>query len=74
VFVGLDDNETIVEQSARVRGILALMSSISGSKRIGFVYQDLSAVINTRRFVVLKTRPPGLTRYKFVGQPLRLEE
>jgi hypothetical protein len=54
-------------QRARVRGLFALMSSTSVSRRMDFVNRDLDAAIHTRRCAVLKTGPWELTPFKFLG-------
>lgn len=59
--------------SARVRGILRLVSSTSGNKRMEFVNRDFSTAINIRRFAVLETRAAELRRSNFVWKPRRPE-
>jgi import inner membrane translocase subunit TIM8 len=58
---------------ARVRGLLALMSSTSGDKRMKFVNRDFSPAIHIRRRAVLTTRPAELTGANLVRQLLTLE-
>jgi len=67
-------NENIVALRPRVRGILALLNSTRGKKRMEFVNRDLSADTKISRCVVLKRTPPQLTRMNFMGQPLLLKE
>jgi hypothetical protein len=48
-----------MERRAKVRGLLALVSTTSdGKKRMEFVNRDLDAAINIRRCAVLENRPP----------------
>jgi hypothetical protein len=61
-----DDDETVVAQRARVLGILAKLRSARGNKRMVLVNRDFNAVINIRRWAVLKTRHEELTRSSFV--------
>ena len=65
--------EQQVERGAKVRGLLALVSTTSdGKKCMEFVNRDSNAAINTRRCAVLETRPPDFTRGNFVEQPLKV--
>jgi len=51
--------EEQMERRAKVRGLLALVSTTSdGKKRMEFVNRDLDAAINIRRCAVLENRPP----------------
>jgi hypothetical protein len=60
--------EEQMETRAKVRGLLALVSTTSdGKKRMEFVNRDFNAAINIRRCAVLESRPPALTRENFVG-------
>jgi len=68
-----DDNETVLAQRARVRGLVASVSSGSGNARNEFVNRDFSAAMQSRRFAVLKMRLEELTPSNFMGQPLLLE-
>jgi len=68
-----DDDETVVAQRARFRGIPVLMRSIGRGAFTEFVNRDLNAASNIRRCTVLKTRLEKLRRSDFVGQPLRLK-
>jgi hypothetical protein len=66
--------EEQMERRAKVRGLLALVSTTNhGKKRMDFVNRDFNAAINIRRCAVLETRPPEWTRENFVGQPLKVE-
>jgi len=66
--------EKQMERMAKVRGLLALVSTTNdGKKRMEFVNRDFDAAINIRRCAVLETRPPEWTRGSFVGQPLKFE-
>jgi len=66
--------EEQMERRAKVRGLLALVSTTNdGKKRMEFVNRDFDAAINIRRCAVLETRPPEWTRENFVGQPLKVE-
>jgi hypothetical protein len=56
-----DDDETSVERRARLRGLLAVVSTISGTAGMDFVKRDSNAAISIRRYAVLKTRPEQLT-------------
>jgi len=59
--------EEQMETRAKVRGLLALVSTTSdGKKRMEFVNRDFNAAINIRRCAVLESRPPALTRENFV--------
>jgi len=68
-----EGDKTVVEQKARVPGLLAMMSLARGSGRMEFVNRDLNAAINMRRCAVLERRPPEWTRENFKGQPLKVE-
>jgi hypothetical protein len=65
--------EEQMERKAKVRGLIALASTINGKKRIEFVNRDFNAAINRRRCAAMETRPPELTRENFMGQPLKVE-
>jgi len=65
--------EEQMERRANVRGLLALISTINGKKRVEFVNRDFNAAINISRCAVLEMRPPELTRENFVGQLLKVE-
>jgi len=65
--------EQQMKRRAKTRGLLALVSTSGGKKRMEFVNRDFNAVINTRRCAVLEKRPPALTRAKFVGEPLKVK-
>jgi hypothetical protein len=66
--------EEQMERRAKVRGLLALVSTTNdGKKRMGFVNRDFNAAMNIRRCAVLENRPPESTRENFVGQPLEVE-
>ena len=66
--------EEQMERRAKVRGLLALVSTtIDGKKRVEFVNRDFNAAINIKRCAVMETRPPALTRENFMGQPLKVE-
>jgi len=71
VFARRGVDETVVVRRARILGILALMGSRRGKKRMAFV--NFNAAINTRRCAVLKMRPAELTRANSVGEPLEVE-
>jgi hypothetical protein len=62
-----------MERRAKVRGLLPLVSTINGTKRMEFVNRDLNAAINVRRCAVLEKRPPESTRMNFIGQPLKVD-
>jgi len=66
--------EEEVERRAKVRGLLALVSTTNGgTKRMEFVDRYFIAAINTRRCAVLEETPPESTRENIVGQPLKVE-
>jgi len=66
--------EEQMERRAKVRRLLALVSTTSdGKKRMEFVNRDFDAAINIRRCAVLETRAPEWTRENFNGQPLKVE-
>jgi len=66
--------EEPMEGRAKVRGLLALVSTTNdGKKRMEFVNRDFHAAINIRRYAVLENKPPEWTRRTFVGQPLKVE-
>jgi len=65
--------EQQMAQRARVRGLLSLMSSCSGEKRIEIVNVDFESAINIRRCALMKTRPSELMRSNDVGELLRAE-
>jgi len=50
--------EEQMERRAKVRGLLALVSTVSGKKRIEFVNRDFTAAINRTRCAVMEGRPP----------------
>jgi hypothetical protein len=51
--------EELMERRAKVRGLLALVSTTNdGKKRMGFVNRDFNAAMNIRRCAVLENRPP----------------
>jgi hypothetical protein len=51
--------EAQTERSAKVRGLLALVSiTRDGKKRMEFVNRDFNAAINLRKCAVLDKRPP----------------
>jgi len=58
---------------ACVRGLLALVITTNGKKRVEFLNRDLNAAINIRRCAVMEKRPAALTRENFVGEPLKVE-
>jgi hypothetical protein len=60
-----------MERIAKVRGLLALVSTINGKKRMEFVNRDFNAAINIRKCAVREERPLGSTRENFVGKPLK---
>jgi hypothetical protein len=63
-----------MERRARVRGLLALVSTTTkGKKRMEFVNRGFNAAINVRKCAVLEKRPPELARENFVGQSLKVE-
>jgi len=63
-----------MERRAKVRGLLALVSTTNDSKkRMEFVNRDFNAAIDIRKCAVLEQRHPELTRGDFVGQPLKVE-
>jgi len=60
--------EEQMERRAKVRGLLALVSTTSDSKkRMEFVNRDFNAAINIRKCAVLEKRPPESTRENFIG-------
>ena len=59
--------------STRVLAILAWVSSTSGIICEEFVKRDSNVTFSIRRYMVLKKRTEELTRYRFMGQSLRLE-
>jgi len=65
--------EERMDRRAKVRGLLALESTINGKKRVGFVNRDFNAAIIIRRCAVMENRPPELTRENFVGESLKVE-
>ena len=66
--------EEQMERRAKVRGLLALVSTTNdGKKRMEFVNREFNAAMNIRRCAVLEKRPPESTRGNFVGQPLEVE-
>lgn len=67
MFTRRDDDETVVTQRARFPAILAVASLTSVNARVEFLHRDVSAAINIRRCVALKTRPKELERSNFLG-------
>jgi hypothetical protein len=65
--------EEQMDRRAKVRGLLALVSTINGKKRMEIVNRDFNAATNIRRCAVMERRPPYLTRGNFVGKPLEVE-
>jgi len=64
--------EEQMEMKAKVRGLLALVSTTTnGKKRMEFVNREFNAAIN-KRYAVIEKRPPEWTRRNFVGQPLEV--
>ena len=63
-----------MERRAKFRGLLALVSTTSDSKkRLEFVNRELNAAINVGSCAVMEKRPPALTREDCMGQPLKVE-
>jgi len=63
-----------MERRAKVRGLLASVSTTSdGKKRMEFVKRGFNAAINLRRCAVLENKPPDWTRRNLVGQSLKGE-
>jgi hypothetical protein len=57
-----------MERRAKVRGLLALVSTTSdGKKRMEFVNRDFNAAVNIRRYAVLENRPPKQTQQDLIG-------
>jgi hypothetical protein len=66
--------EEQMERRAKVRGLLALVSTtIDGKKLMEFVNWNFNAAISTSRCAVLEERPRRCTRVNFVGQSLQVE-
>jgi len=65
--------EEHMERWANVRGLLALLSTVNGKKRMEFVNRDFNAAINIRTCAVMERRPSEWTRELFLGQPLKAE-
>jgi len=66
--------EEQMERRAKLRGLLAWVSTTNGAKkRMESVNRASNAAINIRRCSMLDTGPAGLTRSSFAGQSLRLE-
>jgi hypothetical protein len=66
--------EEQMERRAKVRGLLALVSTTNdGKKRMEFVNWNFNAAISTSRCAVLEERPRRCTRVNFVGQSLQVE-
>jgi len=65
--------EEQMEKRAKVRGLLALVSTINGKKRMEFVNREFNAATNIRRCAVPEERPSKMTRVNFVGQPIKVE-
>jgi len=65
--------EEQMQRRAKVRGLLASVSTINDKKRMEFVNRDFNAAINIRRCAVMETRPSESTRENFIGQPLKVE-
>jgi hypothetical protein len=61
-----------MERMAKVRGLLALVSTNNGEKRMEFVNRDFNTAINIRRCAVMEKKPPQLSRENFKGQPLKV--
>jgi len=62
-----------MQRGAKPRGLLALVSTTSDSKkRIEFVNRDFHATISIRGCAVLEKRPALLTLTNFIRQPLRV--
>jgi hypothetical protein len=57
--------EEQMERTAKVRGLLTLVSTTTGRKRVKFVNREFNAAINIRRCAVMEIRPPELTRVNF---------
>jgi len=72
-FALWDDGAIGIGERSRVLGILALLRSIRGKKRVEFVHRGFNVVIKIRPCAVLDTRPQELMRFSFVGQPPRLD-
>jgi len=64
--------EERMERMAKVRGLLALVSTTNGRNRVKFVNPDLNAPINIR-CAVMERRPPEWTRKNFVRESLKVE-
>jgi len=66
--------EAQMERRAKVRGLLALVSTTNdGKERMEFVNRDFNAAIKIRRCAVLESRPPELPRENVIGQPPKVE-
>jgi len=50
--------EEQMERMSKVRGLLALVSTINGNKRMEFVNRDFNAAINISRCAVMERRLP----------------
>jgi hypothetical protein len=56
--------EEQMEREAKVRGLLALVSTATnGKKRMVFVNRNFNAVISIRRCAVMETKPPKLREF-----------
>jgi hypothetical protein len=73
MFGRRDSDDPVMSQRTRVRGILALVSSTSGNKRMKFVNREFNVTIRIRRSAVLNTGTEDPGRFNFMGQPLRLD-
>jgi hypothetical protein len=62
-----------MERKARLQGLLKMVASTSGNKRMEFMNRGCNAAIHIRKSAMLETRPPASTRANFVGQPLKVE-
>ena len=66
--------EEQMERSAKVRGLLALVSTTpNGKKRMEFMNRDFNAASNIRKYALMEKRPPELTRENFIEQSLNVE-
>jgi len=66
--------EEQMERSAKVRGLLALVSTTpNGKKLMEFMNRDFNAPINIRKYALMEKRPPELTRENFIEQSLNVE-
>jgi len=66
--------EEQMERSAKVRGLLALVSTTpNGKKLMEFMNRDFNAASNIRKYALMEKRPPELTRENFIEQSLNVE-